>query len=196
MKNRFMYDELVIANGRGKIYNNKKVKCLGFIKQKDYYFNEYLVKLLSSKKSDWFKEKNIERVMERKFKKMEKYKVVIAIENKGLDIIKKKIENMPDPKNNILLKADYIKEYEVKNKKYTILGWSITYWPLSNYSVESIQRTLDVLREKNIAYQQIIVGNTNPTFIKINEFIDNDENVNILEPVTKIKIKNMGGILI
>lgn len=196
MKNKFMYGELVIANGKGKIFNDRKVKCLGIIKQKEYYYNEYLVKLLSSGKKDWFKERNIERVMERKYKKMEKYKVVIAIDNRGLNIIKDKIKKMPDPKNNVLLKLDYLKKYKVKKKEYTILGWSSTYWPLSNFSVGCIQKTLDELREKDIAYQQIIVGETNPTFIEIKEFIDNDENVNILEPISKIKIKNMGGILI
>ena len=196
MKNRFMLGELVLVEGMGKIQNTKKVNEFGIIKQKEYYYNEYLIELLTSKRKDWFKEQDIEMILERKNKKMEKYKVALAIDRKGFDIIKKEIQKNYDAKNDIFRKANLVKKYKVKKKEYVILAWSSTYWPMSNYSVEIIEKTLDILREKNIAYQRIIIGETDPTYVQINEFIDNDENVNILEPVMRIKIRNIGGILI
>jgi len=195
MKNKFKYGELVIVNGKGKIYN-EKVRTFALVECKEYYYNEYLVDLLSSRKKDWFNEKDLKRVWERKNKKMEKFKVALAIEKRGLDIIKSKLKKMPDPKNNKLLDVDYHQRYRVGRKEYVILGWTSTYWPTTNYSVNCIQTTLEELRKENIAYQQIIVGETDVTYVKINEFIDNDENVNVLEFIPKIKIKKTGGILI
>ena len=180
----------------GKIYKDRKIRDYGLVRQKEYYYNEYLVELLSEKRKDWFKEKDIERVLERKYKKMEKFKVALAIERRGFDIIKKEIQKDYDAKNDIFRKASYIKKYKVKKKEYVILAWCSTYWPLSNYSVEIIEKTLDSLREKNISYQRIIIGETDPTYVQIKEFIDNDENVNVLEPVMRIKIRNLGGILV
>ena len=47
-----------------------------------------------------------------------------------------------------------------------------------------------------IPYKEIIIGETNPDYMKIFEFIDNDSNVDIFEICQKIKIKNVGGILV
>lgn len=195
MTNKFRIGELVIVNGIGKVYQ-KKIKALGIIEGKDYFFNEYLITLLSSHKEDWYKEDDIEIVLERKAKKQEKFKVALAINIKGLELIKEKINNMPNKYNNILNKIDFYKEYQAYGKKYAILGWSSTYWAENNFVVKAIQDSFKELRRSNIAYKQIIIGETNPEYVRINEFIDNDKNVDIFSIWQKIEIKNIGGILI
>lgn len=195
MTNKFRIGELVIVNGKGKI-NQKKIRALGIIESKEYYFNEYLVTLISSHSEDWFKEDDIEIVMERKSKKQEKFKVVLAINKNGLELIEEKIRSMPNKYNNILNKIDFYKEYQAYGKSYAILAWSSTYWSETNFVVKSIQDSFKELRKNNIAYKQIIIGETNPEYVRVNEFIDNDKNVDIFNIFQKIEIKNVGGILI
>ena len=72
MKNKFRIGEIVVVNGKGKIYD-KHFKALGIIQYKDYYFNEYFVTMISSNKEDWFSEEDIEIVMDRKYKKTISY---------------------------------------------------------------------------------------------------------------------------
>lgn len=195
MKNKFRINEIVVVNGRGKIYD-KPIRALALIDSKDYDFNDYFVTLLSANRQDWFDEKDIERVIDVKIKKTDKYKVVLAIENRGLDIIEDKIKMMPNKNNNILGKVDFITEYKVDKKIYKILIWTSTYWSENNYVVKCIEETLKQLRRENIAYKQIIIGETDPTYVKINEFIKNDKNVDIFKIFQKIEIKNIGGILV
>ena len=83
MTNKFRMGEIVVANGKGR-ESQEKVRTLGIVEEKDYFFNEYLILLPFNNKKDWFREKDIERVMERRFKKEEKYKVALAIEKAGL----------------------------------------------------------------------------------------------------------------
>lgn len=196
MKNKFKEGELVIVNR--KLDKNISFKDFAIIKCKEYDFNEYLTMLLLENKEEWFKEKNIKPVLERKNKKMEKFKVVMVIDKKGLDIINNKLKQMPDPKNNVFKNIDIYKEYKVNRKTYVILVWSNTYWPLSNYSVNCVQELLDNFRKLNIAYQEIIVGLTDKTYVKIKKFDENDSNINILELELniKVKLKNSGGIII
>ena len=73
-------------------------------------------------------------------------------------------------------------------KTYTILIWTSTYWSENNFAVKCIEDTLKQLRKKNIAYKQIIIGETDPTCVKINEFIDTDKSVDIFEIFQKIEI--------
>ena len=195
MKNKFRIGEIVVVNGKGKIYD-KHFKALGIIQYKDYYFNEYFVTMISSNKEDWFSEEDIEIVMDRKYKKTDKYKVVMAINIKGLQLILNKIEKMPNKNNNILKKLDLYKEYKVFRNTYAILVWTSTYWYENNFVVKCIQDSFKTLRENNFAYKQIIIGETNPKYIKINEFIDNDQNVDIFNINQKIELKNIGGILV
>lgn len=195
MKNKFKYGELVIVKGKGKIAN-KEFEGLALVEYKEYYYNEYLLNVLSNGSKDWFREKDLKRVLERKNKKMNKYKVVLAIDKRGLDIIHRKLVKINDKKNNQLFKMDFYKEYKVKNKEYAILVWTSTYWAETNSSVACIQKTLPELRKLDIAYKQIIIGETDINYIKINEFIDNDDNVNIFDIVPKIRINNVGGILV
>lgn len=194
MTNKFRIGEIVIVNSKGK-EGTKEIKAIGIIEHKDYYFNEYLVTLVSSNKQEWIKEKNIEKVIERKIKKQEKYKVVLAINKKGLDIIMNKLKNTQNKNNNILKKADLYYEYKACKNKYVILIWTTTYWSKSNFVVKCIEETLKDLRRENIAYKRIIIGITDPTYIKINEFIENDDNVDIFNIFHKIEIKKIGGIL-
>ena len=184
MKNKFRIGEIVVVNG------------IGIIQYKDYYFNEYFVTMISNNIEDWFSEEDIEIAMDREYKKTEKYKVVIAINKKGLQLILNKIEKMPNKNNNILKKLDLYKEYKVFKSTYAILVWTSTYWSENNFVVKCFQDSFKELRENNLAYKQIIVGETNPKFIKINEFIDNDSNVDIFNILQKVELKNMGGILV
>ena len=194
MKNKFRIGEIVIINGKGKIYE-KHIRALGIVKVKEYYFNEYLVSILSKNTEDWFSEDDLEIVMERRYKKQEKYKVALAIDMEGLDYIKSKLEKLSEKNNNIMKKIDIFKQYKVFKKKYAILIWTSTYWSETNFVVKTINESFKELRKMNIAYKQIIIGETDPTYIKINEFIDNDSNVDIFNIFQKIEIKNLGGIL-
>ena len=100
MKNKFRKGEVVLVDGIGKI-SEKKHRQLGIIEAKEYLYNDYLVTLISNKTEDWFREKDIKIVMERNFKKQEKFKVVLAIDIRGLEIIERKINSMPNKNNNI-----------------------------------------------------------------------------------------------
>ena len=194
MKNKFRIGEIVIINGTGKIYE-KHIRALGIVKGKEYYFNEYLVSILSEDTEDWFSEDDLEIVMERRYKKQEKYKVALAIDMRGLDYITSKLDRLPNKNNNILKKIDIFKKYKAFKKEYAILIWTSTYWSETNFVVKTINESFKELRKMNIAYKQIIIGETDPTYIKINEFIDNDPNVDIFNIFQKIEIKNIGGIL-
>lgn len=195
MKNKFRIGEIVTVDGISAIYE-KHFSGLGIIEEKDYYYNQYLVTMLSNEKEDWFSEESIRSVMDRRIKKKEKYKVVLAIDKRGMEYILKKVKEMPNKYNNILEKVDFYKEYKAYRKKYIILAWISTYWSENNFVVKCIQESFKELRKQNIAYKQIIVGETDPTQIKINEFIDNDINVDVFNIFHKIELKNIGGILV
>ena len=195
MKNKFRIGEIVTVDGISAIYE-KHFSGLGIIEEKDYYYNQYLVTMLSNEKEDWFSEESIRNVMDRRIKKKEKYKVVLAIDKRGMEYILKKVKEMPNKYNNILEKVDFYKEYKAYRKKYIILAWTSTYWSENNFVVKCIQESFKELRKQNIAYKQIIVGETDPTQIKINEFIDNDINVDVFNIFHKIELKNIGGILV
>lgn len=195
MKNKFRIGEIVIVDGKSEIYE-KHFKALGIVEAKDYYYNEYLITMLSQNKEDWFKEDDIQMVMERKIKKKDKYKVVLAINLKGLEYIMSKVDEMPNKYNNILNKVDFYKEYKAFKKTYAILVWTSTYWTENNFAVKCIQDSLKELRKQNMAYKQIIIGETDPTYVEINEFIDNDSNVDIFQIFHKVELKNVGGILV
>ena len=97
MKNKFRINEIVVINGKGEKYE-KYTRALGIIIAKEYDFNEYLIYIISENKQDWFKEDDLEIIMERKYKKQEKYKVALAIDMRGLDYIIRKINTLPNKK--------------------------------------------------------------------------------------------------
>ena len=135
--------------------------------------------------------------MERRVKKSEKYKVALAIDKRGLDIINSKInlKKNQNKNNNILEKLDVYHEFKANKREYAILIWTETYWSENNFVVKIIEDTLKKLRAKNIAYQRLIVGITDPTYIRIDEFILNDNNCNVFNIFQKIEVKKIGGIL-
>ena len=195
MKNKFRIGEIVVVNGKGKI-TEQNYKAIGIIKEKDYDLNDYLVTIISDKIDDWFKEKDIQAVMDKRIKKKEKYKVILVLNKKGLDYILEKIKKMPNEHNNILKKVDLYKEYGAFKEKYAILIWTSTYWTENNFAVKCIQDSIKEFRRMDIAYKQIIIGETDKTYIKINEFSENDSNVDIFNLIQKVEIKNIGGLLV
>lgn len=195
MKNKFRIGEIVVVNGKGKI-TEQNYKAIGIIKEKDYDLNDYLVTIISDKIDDWFKEKDIQAVMDKRIKKKEKYKVILVLNKKGLDYILEKIKKMPNEHNNILKKVDLYKEYGAFKEKYAILIWTSTYWTENNFVVKCIQDSIKEFRRMDIAYKQIIIGETDKTYIKINEFSENDSNVDIFNLIQKVEIKNIGGLLV
>lgn len=195
MKNKFRIGEIVVVNGKGKI-SEKNYKTIGIIKEKDYELNDYLVTIISDKIDDWFKEKDIQAVMDKRIKKKEKYKVILVLNKKGLDYILGKIKKMPNEHNNILKKVDLYKEYGAFKETYAILIWTSTYWTENNFAVKCIQDSIKEFRRMDIAYKQIIIGETDKTYIKINEFSENDSNVDIFNLIQKVEIKNIGGLLV
>lgn len=195
MKNKFRIGEIVVVNGKGKI-TDKVYKAIGIIKEKDYDLNDYLVTIISKKFDDWFNEKDIEMIMDRKIKKKDKYKVVLVLNIKGLNYILDKVKRMPNEHNNILKKVDLYKEYSASKEKYAILIWVSTYWTENNFAVKCIQDSIKEFRRMNIAYKQIIIGETDPTYIQINEFIENDSNIDIFNIIHKIEVKKIGGLLV
>ena len=195
MTNKYRLGEIVYVSGIGK-EEGKRAEGLAIIESKDYFFNEYLVTILATKRIDWISEKDIFRVMDRKLKKQDKYKVALAIDKRGLDIIKRKVNLMSDKNNNILTKLTYYKEFKAFKKNYAVLVWASTYWSQNNFVVRAIEDTLPSLREQNIAYKLIIIGETDKTNLQIREFVANDSNVDVFNIIQKIELKDFGGIII
>lgn len=196
MMNRYKKGELVIINGIGKLHSEENSNVIGIIKEKDYFFNEYLVEIPFGKE-DWFKESDLTRVFDKDKKKTKKYKVALAIRKEGFDYITNQMKKNPEQTIDLFKQADVFQEYRVDNKVYFFIFWTDTYWPETNFTVKAIEESLSNLRRGNIGYQYIKIGitNNNEKEIKINEFIKNDDNVNIFEVLTNIKIKKFGGII-
>lgn len=196
MMNRYKKGELVLINGTGKIYGEENNNVIGTIKEKDYFFNQYLVEVLFGK-DDWFKESDLTRVFDKEKKKTKKYKVGLAINKEGFEYIRFQMKKYPDKTIDLFKQADLFQEYRADNNVYYFILWKDTYWPETNYTVRAIEESLSKLRKKNIAYQYIKIGLTdeNKKEIEINEFVKNDNNVNIFEVLANIKIKKIGGIV-
>lgn len=196
MMNRYKKGELVIVNGKGKLHGEDNLNVVGIIKEKDYYFNQYFVEILFGE-DDWFKERDLTRIIEKEQKKTKKYKVCLAIKKEGLDYIQKQMLKDKDKTIDLFRQADLFQEYYADDNCYYFIVWGDTYWPENNFTVEAIENSLSKLRKNNIPYQYIKVGisNSNEKDVKINEFIKNDDNVNVFEILTSIKIKKFGGIV-
>lgn len=196
MMNRYKKGELVIINGIGKLHGEENSNVIGIIKEKDYFFNEYLVEIPFGKE-DWFKESDLTRVFDKDKKKTKKYKVALAIRKEGFDYITNQMKKNEEQTIDLFRHADVFQEYRVDNNVYFFILWTNTYWPETNFTVKAIEESLSYLRRGNIGYQYIKIGitNSNEKEIKINEFIKNDDNVNIFEVLTNIKINKFGGII-
>ena len=196
MMNRYKKGELVVINGIGKLHGEENSNVIGIIKEKDYFFNQYLVEIPFGKE-DWFKESDLTRVFDKEKKKTKKYKVALAIRKEGFDYITNQMKKNPEQTIDLFRQADVFQEYRVDNNVYFFILWTDTYWPETNFTVKAIEESLSNLRRGNIGYQYIKIGitNNNEKEIKINEFIKNDDNVNIFEVLTNIKINKFGGII-
>ena len=196
MMNRYKKGELVVVNGKGKLHCEDNLNVVGIIKEKDYYFNQYFVEILFGE-DDWFKERDLTRIIEKEQKKTKKYKVCLAIKKEGLDYIQKQMLKDKDKTIDLFRQADLFQEYYADDNCYYFIVWGDTYWPENNFTVKAIENSLSKLRKNNIPYQYIKVGisNSNEKDVKINEFIKNDDNVNVFEVLTSIKIKKFGGIV-
>ena len=92
MRSKYNYDELVKVSGIGRLFGKVKNK-LGFIIEKDTYYNDYYVQLIFGEK-DWFDEKDLKRILELKKYKVEKYQIRLCTTKYGYELIKKKLESI------------------------------------------------------------------------------------------------------
>lgn len=185
MRNKFNYNELVKISGSGKIYGNIKDE-FGFILEKDMIYGDYYVELFNKKK-DWFNEKDIKRVFNKKRNKTEKYQIRLCTTKKGFELIKEELKEKEPISNNKFNKINMYKKFIKDNKEYIILGWKSVFWPVSNKSIKILEDSIRKFKQLDIPYQYIAMNEERLTDIEIYEFIDNDSNVNIFEIERKIK---------
>jgi len=192
MRNKFNYNELVKISGSGKIYGNIKDE-FGFILEKDMIYGDYYVELFNKKK-DWFNEKDIKRVFNKKRNKTEKYQIRLCTTKYGFELIKEELREKEPISNNKFNKINMYKKFIKDNKEYIILGWKSVFWPASNKSIKILEDSIRKFKQLDIPYQYIVMNEERLTDIEIYEFIDNDSNVNIFEIERKIKkiVKNDG----
>lgn len=192
MRNKFNYNELVKISGSGKIYGNIKDE-FGFILEKDMIYGDYYVELFNKQK-DWFNEKDITRVFNKKRNKTEKYQIRLCTTKDGFELIKEELKEKEPISNNKFNKINMYKKFIKDNKEYIILGWKSVFWPVSNKSIKILEDSIRKFKQLDIPYQYIVMNEERLTDIEIYEFIDNDSNVNIFEIERKIKksVKNGG----
>lgn len=185
MRNKFNYNELVKISGSGKIYGKIKDE-FGFILEKDMIYGDYYVELFNKKK-DWFNEKDITRVFNKKRNKTEKYQIRLCTTKDGFELIKEELKEKEPISNNKFNKINMYKKFIKDNKEYIILGWKSVFWPVSNKSIKILEESIRKFKQLDIPYQYIVMNEERLTDIEIYEFIDNDSNVNIFEIERKIK---------
>lgn len=189
MRNKYNYNELVVVSGIGKLYGKIKNK-LGFIIEKDPFFQDYYIDLVFGK-TDWFQEKDIKRVLGIKKNKAEKYQIRLCTTQKGYDLIEKNIKKQEPISNNKFKQINVYSSFTKNKKKYKIIGWSSVYWPLSNKSIKIIEDTIKSFRKLNIPYQYVVLNEDNIIDIEIYQFTENDNNVDIFWIERKIKMKRL-----
>lgn len=187
MRSKYNYDELVKVSGIGRLFGKVKNK-LGFIIEKDTYYNDYYVQLIFGEK-DWFDEKDLKKILELKKYKVEKYQIRLCTTRYGYELIKKKLAESEPIKNNKFSKINIKKTFYKDNNEYIILGWKSTYWPTSNVSVKILETTLSSFKVLNIPFQYIVMNEQDVNHVDIYQFIENDDNVNVFFVERKIKIK-------
>jgi len=188
MKNKFRIGEIVVVNGKGKIFE-KNESGLAIIESKDYYFNEYLVTILSKHKQDWFKEKAIERILGNKRNLVERYQIRLCTTEQGYELIKKEINKNLPLNNNKFRKVKIYRKFQKDNIIYIAMGWNSVFWPVSNKSIQIINNTIRSFKRLDIPFQYIVMNEDDLTDIEVYEFIENDSNVKIFSIERKIKIK-------
>lgn len=184
MTNKFKYGEVVFINGKGKISNKLIKNKIGIVVEKEYYYNDYYVEVFFGK-NDWFSENDLKRAVRRFNGKSKKYDVMIVSTLEGINKIYESLKNIP--KDNKWDKINLRKHFSKNNIDYCALAWNNTYWPKTNKSVMAINKTIREFRRNNIPYQYFIIGK-NIFYIKKDEFIDNDSNVDVADISIKLKI--------
>ena len=189
MRNKYNYNELVNVNGTGRIYGKVKNK-LGLIIDKDTFYNDYYINLFFGKK-DWYKENSISRVFKEKKNKSHTYQIRLCTTRNGLELIKDNLKNKGPISNNKINQINYKKSFYNDGKEYMIIGWKSIFWPISNKSVQIIEDTIRNFRSLDIPVQYIKMNEDIPKDIEINEFIENDSNVDVFSIERKIKMKKI-----
>ena len=90
MRNKYNYNELVRVNGEGKQFGKVEGQ-LGFIIEKDLFYNDYYIELIFGEK-DWFNESAIERILGERRNKTEKYQVGLCTTREGFDLLNLKLK--------------------------------------------------------------------------------------------------------
>lgn len=184
MTNKFKYGEVVFINGKGKISNKLIKNKIGIVKEKEYYYNDYYVEVFFGQ-DDWFNERELTRAIERINGKTKKYDVIIVSTSDGINKIYENIKEIS--KDNKWDKINLKKKFSKNNIDYCALCWSNSYWPETNKSVIAINNTIRTFRANNIPYQYVIIGK-NIDYLKKEEFIENDPNVDVIDISLKLKI--------
>lgn len=189
MRNKFNYGELVKINGVGKELG-KVENQLGFIISKDEFYNDYYIDIIFGEK-DWFDEDSIERVLDEKRNKTEKYQIRLCTTKLGYDLIKENISKNEPISNNKLKKIDIYKKIERNGKTYIILGWKSVFWPTSNKSVRILEDTVNSFKKLNIPFQYILLNEDILTDIRTMEFSTDNEDASVFLIERKIKTKKL-----
>jgi len=187
MRNKFNYGELVKINGEGRELGKVENK-LGFIVEKDEFYNDYYIDLIFGGK-DWFNEDSIERILGEKRNKTSKYQVRLCTNITGYNLIKSNISRNEPISNNKFKKIDIYKKLERNGESYIILGWKSVFWPTSNKSIRILEETIKDFKKLNIPFQYIILNEDIISDIRIIEFSIDEVNANVFSIERKIKIK-------
>ena len=187
MRNKFNYGELVKVSGIGKEFGEVNNK-LGFVIQKDDYYDDYYIEIIFGNK-DWFNENSLERILEERKNKIDKYQIRLCTTKEGYELIKANLKAKEPISNNKFKKIDIYRKFEKNNNLYIIIGWNSVFWPVSNKSIKILEETLKEFKEKNIPFQYVILNENIITDIRIIQFFEKDENVNIFVIERKIKMR-------
>lgn len=189
MRNKFNYEELVKVTGVGKELG-KVENQLGFIVEKDEFYNDYCIEFLFGGK-DWFTEDSLERIFDEKRNKTHRYQIRLCTSKQGYDILKNNISKNEPISNNKFKKIDIYKKIERNERIYIVLGWNSVFWPTSNKSVKILEDTIKSFKKLNIPFQYILLNEEIISDIRIMEFSTDKEDANVFLIERKIKLKKL-----
>ena len=96
-----------------------------------------------------------------------------------------------EPISNNKLKKVNIKRFVRDNKEYMILEWKSVLWPVSNKSVKIIENTIKSFKKLDIPFKYIISNEKDLNDIKVYEFTDKDNNVDVFIIKIILNIKSL-----
>ena len=189
MRNKYNYGELVQVNGIGKNFG-KVENQLGFIIRKDDFYDDYYIDLIFGEK-DWFNEESIERILGEKRNKTERYQIRLCTTLEGYRLIKNNIKEREPISNNKFNKIDIYRIFERNGNTYVIIGWKSVFWPVSNKSIQILERTIKEFKNLNIPFQYVLLNEDILTDIRTMEFSNDDSNVSVFSIERKIRTKKL-----